>query len=59
MRKRRGLSVTAAASKMGISACYLSAIERGSRPTVAPATYIRICDAMGVEERDELLRDVA
>lgn len=56
LRKIAGLSVTDAAAKFGISVSYLSAIERGHRPTVAPATYARICDAMDVVDRSSLLR---
>lgn len=57
LRKRAGLTVTAASKRMGMSISYLSAIERGRRKTVAPATYLRICDAMGVEDRDSLLAE--
>jgi DNA-binding transcriptional regulator YiaG len=56
LRKRAGLSVTEAAGRIGISIAYLSAIERGVRPTVAPATFLRICDAMGVKDPAQLLR---
>ena len=55
LRKEAGLNMTAAALKMGISRPYLSAIERGHRPTVPPARFNSICDVMGVE-RSELLR---
>lgn len=58
-RKLAGLSVSDAALKMGISITYLSAIERGHRRTVAPATYVRICDALDVKDRSELLKAAA
>lgn len=56
LRKLSGLSVTDAAKKIGIAIAYLSQIERGDRRTVSPATFGRICDAMGIEDRASLLR---
>lgn len=56
LRKISGMSVTDAAKKIGIAIAYLSQIERGDRRTVSPATFGRICDAMGIEDRASLLR---
>jgi transcriptional regulator with XRE-family HTH domain len=59
LRERRqlaGLSITDLAAKIGVSVSYISAIERGARPTVSPAMFGRICDAMGITDRTELLR---
>lgn len=56
LRKISGMSVTDAAKKIGIATAYLSQIERGDRRTVSPATFGRICDAMGIEDRASLLR---
>jgi transcriptional regulator with XRE-family HTH domain len=59
LRITAGMTVTALAEKIGISPDYLSKIERQVRSTVAPATFVKICNAMGVEETDRatLLRD--
>ncbi|PZG12469.1 hypothetical protein C1I95_25820 [Micromonospora craterilacus] len=54
LRKEAGLNIVQLASKIGVSFSYLAAIERGERPTVAPARYITICDALGVEDRTTL-----
>jgi transcriptional regulator with XRE-family HTH domain len=59
LRKAAGLTVTELAARIGISISYLAAIERGTRLTVAPATFIEICAAMGIEDRDQLLRSGA
>jgi transcriptional regulator with XRE-family HTH domain len=56
LRQLAGLSITAAAEKIGCSIAYLSAIERGARPTIGPAMFGRICDAMGIDDRSTLLR---
>jgi transcriptional regulator with XRE-family HTH domain len=52
LRKAARLSVTQLAEKIGKSVTYMSAIERGRRPTVAPATFGAICDALGVDYAD-------
>lgn len=54
LRKDAGLNVVQLAEKLGISFSYLAAIERGDRPTVPPARYITICDALGIEDRTTL-----
>lgn len=56
LRKMAGLTITELSSKVGCSISYLAAIERGHRPTVAPSMYARICEAMGIEDRGQLLR---
>lgn len=58
LRKLAGLTVTEVAEKIGISISYLAQIERGARRTVAPGMFVKICDAMGVVDRRELLRSV-
>jgi len=45
------------AQRCGISAGYLSLIESGHRPTVSPAVFARICDALGVTDRTQLMAD--
>lgn len=43
------------AERCGISPGYVSLIESGQRPTVSPAVFARICDALGVKNRAELM----
>jgi transcriptional regulator with XRE-family HTH domain len=56
-RKLRGKTIKQFAVTCGISFQYLSQIERGDRKTVSPATFVRICDALGIhaENREELV----
>lgn len=51
-RKLNGQTVTQLAESCGITFQYLSMIERGTRPTVSPAVFGRICDALGIAEDD-------
>ncbi|MEU8334874.1 helix-turn-helix domain-containing protein [Micromonospora tulbaghiae] len=54
LRKEAGLNIVQLADRVGVSFSYLAAIERGARPTVAPARYITICEALGIEDRTTL-----
>lgn len=56
LRKLSGKTVTVLADTCEITSQYLSMIERGDRPTVSPAVFARICDALGVTDRRQLLR---
>ncbi len=58
LRKLAGLSITTLAQRVGISGSYLSQIERGRRPTISPATYVKICEELDVD-RQVLMRTVA
>jgi transcriptional regulator with XRE-family HTH domain len=55
MRQISGLSVTAFAEKVGCSPARISHIETGRTPGVAPAMLAKICDALGVTDRAEML----
>lgn len=57
-RKLAGKTVVELAEGCGITFQYLSMIERGDRPTVSPAVFGRICDALGLTEdrRGELMK---
>jgi transcriptional regulator with XRE-family HTH domain len=59
MRKIAGMSASELARRVEVAPTYMAAIERGDRPTISPALYARICDAMGIVDRTELLRKVA
>ncbi|WP_431728654.1 helix-turn-helix domain-containing protein [Verrucosispora sp. TAA-831] len=54
IRKEAGLNIVQLSARVGVSFSYLAAIERGERPTVAPARFITICDALGLEDRTVL-----
>jgi transcriptional regulator with XRE-family HTH domain len=58
LRRRRQLlgdNQAEFARRCNISAGYLSQIENEVRRTVSPGVYVRICDALGVQDRKELL----
>lgn len=58
MKRRRqinGLSQTALAELAGVDNSHISHIESGRRPTISPAVFARICDALGVHDRAELM----
>lgn len=52
MRKQRGEGLEEFATRAGISFGYLSAIERGRRPTVSPPVFARLCDALEIDKAD-------
>jgi transcriptional regulator with XRE-family HTH domain len=58
LRRRRqmlGDNQAQFARRCNISAPYVSQIESGKRRTVSPGVYVRICDALDVQDRKELL----
>jgi transcriptional regulator with XRE-family HTH domain len=55
-RKLLGDNLATFAKKAGISFQYLSQIERGDRPSVSPEKFARICDALGITDRRQLVR---
>lgn len=54
-RRLKGLNQGQLAAKADISYAYVGHIERGDRLHVSPAVFARICDALGVQDRAELL----
>ena len=54
-RQLKGLDQAGLAELAGVSPGYVSHIEAGRRPTVSPGVFVRICDALGVEDRTELM----
>lgn len=59
LRKLAGHNLVAFAPKAGITFQYLSQIERGVRKSVSPEVFARICDALGVDDRRELIAGAA
>lgn len=51
-RKLKGVNLTRFAGEVGIGASYLSHIERGTRPTVSPEVFAKLCNALGVAEHE-------
>jgi transcriptional regulator with XRE-family HTH domain len=49
MRKLQGDNLRTFAEKVGISIGFVSQIERGWRPSVGPAVFVRICDTLGID----------
>lgn len=56
LRKLTGHTLIDFAPKCGVSFQFLSQIERGDKLRVSPPTYARICDALGLDDRRELLK---
>ena len=56
LRKAAGFTVTSFARLLDLSPAYISSIELGRRPTVAPDTYQRICRALHIEGSPDLLQ---
>lgn len=61
VKRRRGLqgdTSEAFATKCRVSPAYISHIERGRRQNVSPPVFVRICDALGIDEpnRKQLVR---
>jgi len=54
-RQLRGDNQAQLAERAQISPGYVSLIESGQRTTVSPAVFARICDALEVEDRTELM----
>jgi len=58
MRRRRqlqGLSQSDLARAAQIHRSNISRLERGHQDTISPRTFARICDALGVKNRAELM----
>jgi transcriptional regulator with XRE-family HTH domain len=58
LRHLLGDSQAKFAERCDMSPSYLSLIESGLRPTVSPAMYVRICEALGLEDRTRLMAGV-
>jgi transcriptional regulator with XRE-family HTH domain len=56
LRKLAGHNLIHFAPQCGVSFQFLSQIERGDKLRVSPPTYARICDALGLKDRRELLK---
>lgn len=60
LRRRRqllGENQAQFADSCGVSAGYISQLESGIRERVSPPVFVRICDALGVEDRTQMLAD--
>jgi transcriptional regulator with XRE-family HTH domain len=55
LRQTSGLSQLELADKVGISFGYLGHLERGTRLRVSPRVLALLCDALGVQDRTELM----
>lgn len=55
LRKLMGDDLKGFAARAGITFQYLSQIELGRRRRVSPPTFVRICNALGVTNRREML----
>lgn len=55
LRQLNGFTYADLAKKAGISFGYVGQLERGQRLAVSPPVYVRLCNALGVQDRTELL----
>lgn len=55
LRQIKGLNQIELAQLAGISFGYLGHLERGTRLRISPNVLVRLCDALGVQDRTELL----
>lgn len=55
LRVRTGENLKAFAARAGITFQYLSQLELGVRRQVSPPTFVRICDALGVANRLDMM----
>lgn len=58
LRQLAGLTQAQLAEKASVSFSYVAHIERGIRPHVSPPVFARLCDALGVQNRKELMAQV-
>jgi transcriptional regulator with XRE-family HTH domain len=56
LRMLQGDTLPSFAQKCGLSFQYIGQLETGHRTRVSPPTFAKICDALGIEDRQELLR---
>lgn len=54
-RQLSGLNLAQLGDAAGISPGYAGHLESGRRETVSPAVFVRICDALAVQDRTELM----
>lgn len=54
-RQVSGLNLAQLGDAAGISPGYVGHLESGRRETVSPAVFVRICDALDVQDRTELM----
>ena len=52
-----GLNQARLADEAGLSFSYIGHLERGTRPNIGPEAFSRLCDALGIEDREELIED--
>lgn len=60
LRRRRqvmGLNQAELGEKAGLSFSYIAHLERGTRPNIGPKAFGHLCDALGIEDREELIDD--
>ena len=54
-RQLSGMTQAELAARANISFGYVGHLERGTRASVSPRVFVRLCDALAVQDRTELL----
>lgn len=55
LRQQNGMSQLKFAEEAGLSFGYVGHLERGTRTRVSPRVLGQLCDALGVQDRTELM----
>lgn len=55
LRQLKGMNQPDLAAAVGVTRSYIGHIESGRRPTMSPRVFASLCDALGVEDREELM----
>jgi transcriptional regulator with XRE-family HTH domain len=57
LRQLSGMSQVELGRAAQLSNSYIGSLERGSRTAVSPAAFVRLCDALSILDRTELIDD--
>lgn len=57
LRQLSGMNQLELGRAAGLSNSYIGYLERGVRQAVSPAAFVRICDALDVLDRTELIAE--
>jgi transcriptional regulator with XRE-family HTH domain len=55
LRQIKGLNQPELARRVGVTRSYIGHIESGRRPTMSPRVFAALCDALELEDREELM----
>ena len=53
-RKQAGMTITMLAGRVGLTVGYLSQIERGTKPRMSPPAYLRLVEALQIDDPNQI-----